>query len=266
MEIVSSEISSSNQEVDEIITKRDDKKLLEICKRQIYYGADRLAVNCATRINTEVEDMEWLVRTIHANLEIPLMPDTPNAYAIEAALKHNKFGRPLVDSITCERNRIELIMPMVKEYNASVVVLLHGNRKISETLEERLECMNTVEKVAIEYNMNKKDMILDCIMAPLSTNSNSGIVYINCLKTLKDKYPNYSYTCGLDNISYGLPKEELLNITMTMMLFALGQEYLFTNVTKESRAFIKTAKALCGEDNYTLDYIKAFRNKELNIF
>lgn len=266
MKIVSSEISTSSEIVNEILDKRDEKKLIELCTKQIYYGADRLDLNCATRIDTEVEDMEWMVKTIHSKIEVPLMPDTPNPHAIEAALKNNMHGRMLVDSITCENSRIDTIMPLVKKYNAQVVVLLHGDRKISDTLEDRLICMDTVEKIARDYNMNKKDMFLDCIMAPLSVDSSNGLMYINCLKALKEKYPEYGYTCGLDNISYGLPEEELINITMTIVLLALGQDYIFTNVTKQSRAFIKALKAIFGEDEYTLDYIKAYRNDELGIF
>jgi hypothetical protein len=157
-------------------------------------------------------------------------------------------------------------MPLVKKYGASVVVLLHGEKKISSTLEDRLECMDTVSKIASDYDMDAKDMYLDCLMAPLSMDSGNGAMYIDCLRTLKAKYPEYGYACGLDNISYGLPEEGLLNIAMAMMLLALGQELLFTNVNRWNRAFFVAAKALMGKDSFSMDYIRAYRNGELGIF
>jgi 5-methyltetrahydrofolate--homocysteine methyltransferase len=265
MEVVSSEISSSNPLVDDLIARRDGSLLLDLCRRQIDLGADRLALNCGTRIDSEVEDMGWMVRTIHESLEVPLMTDTPNPLAIEEALKNNVHGRPVVDSISCERDRIEAIMPLVKRYDASVVVLLHGDDHMPVSVQDRLDCMPMVERVAREYAMKKEDMYLDCIMAPISVDSQNGLQYLQSLRLLQENYAGYRFACGVDNISYGMPEPEILNIAMAVMLVGAGQDFLFTNSTPALRAFLRAAKALTNQDANTLEYIEAFRKGELAV-
>lgn len=266
MEIVGSNINTSLPNISQMINGRDEKKLLRLCQQQIAFGANRISMNCGTHIETEVDDMEWMVKAITSQMEIPLMVDSPNPEAISVALKYNRCGPMLVDSITCEKARIDAIMPLVKKHNALVAVLLHNENGMPEKLEERLALMPVVEEVAKCYEMDKKNMLLDSLLFPLAMGHENGALYMQCLKTLKAKYPSYSYTCGLNNISYGMPKGSLLNICFISMLLALGQEYLFVELDHNSQAFIAADRALLGFDENTMEYIGAFREEKLSVF
>jgi len=250
--------------VDDLIGRRDEGLLLEMCRRQMALGADRLALNCGTRIDTEADDMAWMVRTIHGSLQVPIMPDSPNPAAIEAALKHNLHGRPIVDSVSCEAHRIDAVMPLVRRYGATVVVLLHGSEHMPASVQDRLDCMPAVERMARDYGMKKEDMYLDCLMAPISVDSRNGLQYLASLGRIRDGYPGYRFACGVDNISYGMPEPEILNIAMALMLVGAGQEFLFTNSTPALRAFLRAARALTDQDPNTLGYIAAYRDGEFD--
>ncbi len=266
MEIVGSNINTSLPGINEMLDNRDEKALLELCRQQIEWGAHRIALNCGTRIGTEMEDMAWMVKAVASKFDIPLMVDSPNPLAIEAALENNRHGRMLVDSITCERGRIEAVMPLVKKHDALVVCLLQSEAGMPETIGDRLKLMPVVEEVAGTYGMKKQDMLLDSLLFPLAMDDQNGMLYMNCLRALKAAYPDYSYSCGLNNISYGMPETELLSIGFTSMLFALGQEYLFMELYRPSQAFLRANMALAGQDENTMDYIEAYRDGRLAIF
>ncbi len=265
MEIVGSNINSSLAGVNEMLNGRDAKKLMWFCKEQLSFGADRIDLNCGSRVGTEVEDMEWMVRTIRKESDVPLMVDSPNPDAIEVALRYNGSSKMIVDSITCEPSRIESIMPLVKRYGALVVVLLHGASGMPGSLAERLELMKTVKEVEKAYDMNPKEMLLDSLIFPLSMNDQNGLLYLDCLRQLKRQFPEYAYTCGLSNISYGMPQTELLDISYASMLLGLQQEYLFMELNANTAAFIYAFRALLGKDENTFGYLHAFRSQALNV-
>lgn len=263
MEVVSGRINTSIEGIDEILDRRDKGRLLAICEEQLALGATRLGLNCATRLKTEVEDIEWMARTIQSEMDVLLMPDTPNPLALEAVLQCNRYGRVLVDSTTCEEARIQAVMPLVKRYDAQVVVLLHDEKGMPRSVEDRLRMMPIVDKMAADYGVDKKDMYLDSLLFALSVDQNCGKVYMDSIKALKKAYPEYKYSCGLNNISYGLPERDLLNVTYLSMLASLDHDCVILDITKASSSVLTAMQALLGLDEYSIDYISAFRDGQL---
>ena len=259
MEIVGARINTSHPGIDEMITKRDTQALIALCQEQLDCGASRIALNCATRLSTEVDDMIWMTRTLQEHMEVNIMPDTPNPDAIQAVVKENRYGRVLIDSTTCEERRIAAIMPLVEEYNCQITVLLQDESGMPQTLDDRLRLMKKVEALAQTYHMNKHDIFLDCLVFPLALDHNNGKLYMGCLNAIRNEYPGYCFTCGLNNISYGLPNEPLLNIAFLIMLITLKQECVFLDIDKPTGAFLKASQALLGEDEFTLSYIRAHK-------
>jgi cobalamin-dependent methionine synthase I len=264
--VIGAVINTSVPGINEIIEQRNKKKLLEIARMQIDYGAKMLAINCGTRFDSESDDIEWMFRVIQDEIEIPLCIDSPNPEAHKAGLKVHRYGRPMVNSITAEKSRIETIMPLAARYNAMVVAILHDEDGMPKDVTGRLRVVPKIRKAAKEYGVKPEDIFLDCMIFPLSVNHDNGQVYLNTLKAVKEKYPEFKTICGLNNISYGLPQPELLNQTFLTMCAALGQEAVFIETTKLTRATFKAIQTLLGKDNYSMNYLKAYRNKELGIF
>ena len=233
---------------------------------QIYHGSEMLAINCGSRINTEPDDIEWMFRSIQDEIEIPLCIDSPNPEAHRAGLKVHRHGRALVDSITAEKARIEAIMPLVAKHDAMVVAILHDEEGMPKDVEGRLRVIPKIQLAAKEYGVKPQDVFLDCMIFPFSVNSQNGKIYLDSLKAVKKKYPEFKTICGLNNISYGLPQPDLLNQTFIAMCAALEQEAVFVEITEKTGATFKALHALLGNDEFCMNYLKAFRNKDLNIF
>ena len=258
MEIVGARINTSPG-IDEMIEKRDKAALIDLCQEQLSYGATRIALNCGTRLATEVEDMLWMAHTLQDEMEVLLMPDTPNPLAIQAVVEANRYGRVLVDSTTCEQQRIEAVMPLVQQYNCQIAVLLQDESGMPKTVEDRLRLMEKVEQISERYQVPKQDMFLDCLVFPLALDYRNGQLYAECIQAIRREYPGYRFTCGLNNISYGLPNEPLLNNAFLLFLLAMGQDCIFLDIDRVSGAFLQAAKAILGEDEYTMDYIQAYK-------
>lgn len=260
MEIVGSLINTSHPGIDEIIENRNKEALIALCKKQLLYGSTRIALNCATRLSSEVDDMIWMTRLLQDEMEVLVMPDTPNPEAIKAVVKENKYGRVLIDSTTCEENRIAAVMPIVEEYNCQITVLLQDENGMPKTVDDRLRVMKKAEQMAKDYHVKKEDMFIDNLVFPLAIDDGNGRLYMDCLRAIQKEYPGYRFTCGLNNISFGMPSANYLNITFLLMIMALGQDCFFVDIDPSLGAFIKAAQAILGEDEYTMEYISAFRS------
>ncbi|MEI7884197.1 MAG: dihydropteroate synthase [Clostridia bacterium] len=265
MYVISGVLNTSLAGVSEIINERKKNLLLEVVREQIAGGAHCIALNCGTHITTEVEDMEWLVKTIHGELEIPICIDSPNALVQEVGLKNNKCGRALVDSITLEQSRINAITPLVKKYNAKVIVLLHDESGMPKNSEERLALLPKLETVVQEFDLQKADIFIDSLVFPLAVNTENSNIYLASVQEARKRYPGYQYCCGLDNISFGLPQQELLNIAMLGMLVGIKQEAVIIKLTPAVVAFMHTMQGLSGLDVDMKKYLQAFRSKKLEV-
>lgn len=266
MFIIGAVINTSVEGIDEMIASRDGKELLRLARMQIDYGAEMLAINCGSRVETEPEDIEWMFRSIQDEIEIPLCIDSPNPEAHEAGLKVHRHGRPMVDSITAERHRIEASLPLVREHNAMVTAILHDETGMPDNTGDRLRVMPTIEEAVQEYGIDPSDVYLDGMVFPLSVNTENGSIYLETLKRLKQEHPSYKTICGLNNISYGLPQTEILNSSFLSMCAAFGQEAAFVEISRKTGAFIRGINALSGKDDFCLDYINSYRESKLNVF
>ncbi|MEI7883880.1 MAG: dihydropteroate synthase [Clostridia bacterium] len=263
--VVGATINTSVSGINELLNERDEKKLLELVEMQLERGANTLAINCGSR-ETEVEDIIWMFKTIQDNFKIPLCIDSPDPLAHEAALKIHRHGRALLDSTTLEKTRISAIVPLAKKYDTQLVVLLHDENGMPSDVAGRIAMMEKVEAMVAEYNFKRSDIYLDCLVFPLSVDKLNAKYYLDSISAIKIAYPGYKYICGLNNISFGLPEMDILNCNFISMAAAIGQDSIFIELSKASAAMLRGLQALTGEDDNCRDYLKAYRNKSLDIF
>jgi 5-methyltetrahydrofolate--homocysteine methyltransferase len=263
--IIGAVINTSVEGIDGMIEKRDKAELLRLARMQIDYGADMLAVNCGSRIESEADDIEWMFRTIQDELEIPLCIDSPNPEAHAAGLKVHRHGRPMVNSITAEQKRMHAILPLVREYGATVTAILHDESGIPGDVEGRLRVVPTIENAIKEHGIDPQEVYLDCMVFPLSVRSDNGQVYLQALQRVRREYPQFKTICGLNNISYGLPRPDILNTSFLSMCAAAGQDAAYVEISRATGAFARGIHALTGADDYCKGYISSYRASKLEV-
>ena len=262
MLIIGERINASRKAIEEAVEKKDAKVIQDEAKVQIEAGAQMLEGNCGTRINTEPEDMAWLVKTVQATVDRPLSIDSPNPKAIEAGLSVHK-GRALVNSVTAEGERAGGILPLVKKYNSQLVTLLMDERGMPKTSEERLAIAKKIMVLATNYGIREEDLYLDPLVRPVSTEPKQVWEVLKTLRSIRS-WGRVKSLVGLSNISFGLPERSLINLTFLALALEAGLDAAIIDPTDPQMiATLKASNALLGKDEYCLEYIAAHREGKL---
>lgn len=263
MLIVGERINSSRQEILEAIKTKDASFILDEAKKQLDCGAQMLDLNSAMSLEGEVDDIEWLVKLVQQDADVPLCIDSPDPKVIQKALSVHK-GKALVNSITAEKQRIDAIMPLVKEYCASVVALTMTGEGMPETAEARLDIAKHILETLEKRGIQREDIYFDPLIRPISTEAKQAKESLRALRLIKKELKGVKTICGLSNISFGLPKRSLLNATFLAMALNCGLDAVIIDPTdKIVRASLNASQALLGRDDYCLNYISMSRKGEL---
>ncbi|PKM60004.1 MAG: methyltetrahydrofolate--corrinoid methyltransferase [Firmicutes bacterium HGW-Firmicutes-4] len=259
--IVGELINTSRPAVKEAAKNRDKDMIIDLAIRQANAGATFIDVNCGNMINNEEETMEWLVNTIQSEVEVPLCIDSPSATALDVGLSLCKYGRPMINSISDEDERYDSVLPLIKKYNAKIVVLCMDSTGMPVTSDDRMKVVHTLHDKLASEGVKDDDMYFDPLVKPVSSVGTAGIEVLETIKKIKTDYPNVHFMCGLSNISYGLPNRAILNRLFVVETMTLGMDgYVLDPTNNKTMADIATSRALLGMDSYCGGYIKAHRS------
>jgi len=266
MLIIGEKINSSRKNIKEMVESKNKEFIQGLAQKQVEGGAQMLDLNIGTIRRNEPENMQWLIKTVQEAVDVPLCIDSPNHEAIKAGLEVYNWnkGKALINSVTAERKRLELILPLVKKYQCLVVALTMDEGGIPQGSKERSKIAAELMKKLIGEGIPIEDIYIDPLTLPVSTNIQNSNITLETLKRIKDFYPKVKTIIGLSNISYGLPKRKLLN--QSFLILAMGSALdavILDSTDKDLMALIRTADLLLGKDEFCRRYLKAFREGRL---
>lgn len=263
MLIVGEKINTTLKGVNEIIEGRKVKTLQNIAKKQIEAGANMLDVNVGTRVRTEVEDMEWAVKTIQEVIDIALCIDSPNPKVLEAGLKVHR-GKALINSTTAEKKRLEGIISLLREYEFQIVALTMDDKGIPENADERYRIAGRLIEKLTREGLSIQDIYIDPLVRPVSTDSQVGRVVLEAIEKISTSFKGVHIICGLSNISFGLPRRALLNRVFLAMAMDRGLDAAIVDpLDKGIMSTLTAARTLLGKDEFCTNYLSAFRGGRL---
>lgn len=258
MLLISEKINGSVKEVEKAIASRDEGYIQALAIKQANGGADFIDVNAGTLGDKEVEDMEWLVNTIQDVVEKPLAIDTTNVKALEKVLPLLK-QKILINSVNSDEHRLEPTIPLVKEYDCSLVALAVGPKNVPEPLPKKLEYAEKIMGYAEKYEIPFNRIYFDPLLMPLSVDTNTGLDFFEAIKALKKTFPGTKSICGLSNVSFGLPKRKFLNQTFVVAAMSNGLDAAILDcLDKRLMLTILGIQALLGMDQACGVYKKIF--------
>ncbi len=229
---------------------------------QIAAGAHILDINAgvpsAVPHELEPELMVRAIETVQAITDIPLCIDSSVAPALIAGLKAAK-GRPIVNSVTGEADRMEKILPVVAEYKVPVIAISNDERGISYDPKERFAIAKRIVERAAAYGIPPEDVLVDPLAMPVGAVDNAGRTLFTIVRMIREEL-GCNTICGASNISFGMPNRPLLNATFVAMAIAAGMTCAITNpLEKEIRHAIYAADVLNGNDESSMRYLSAMR-------
>ncbi|HPP06190.1 MAG TPA: dihydropteroate synthase [Syntrophorhabdaceae bacterium] len=223
MVLIGENINIMSKRIKEAISQKDPKPIREIAIAQAEAGMDMLDINLGPVRKDGPEIMEWVVKTVQEVVELPLSLDTTNIEAMEAGLRIHK-GKALINSISARPERMNALMPLAKKYNAGFIGLTIGVEGIPRDANERGLLAAQILAEAAAYDIPEEDIWLDPVVLPVNSQQLQVQGCTEFAMMLKDIAPNSKSTCGLSNVSSGVPKQlrPILNRTYLVMLKRYG--------------------------------------------
>ncbi|MCV2891263.1 methyltetrahydrofolate cobalamin methyltransferase [Ruegeria aquimaris] len=223
---------------------------------QVAAGATVLDINAGVVYNsnpnpneTEPPLMRKIVELVQGLVDVPLCIDSSVPGALEAGLEACE-GRPLLNSVTGEEERLEHILPLVKKYNVPVVAISNDDTGISEDPDVRFAVAKKIVQRAADFGIPAHDIVVDPLVMPIGAMATAGQQVFALVRRLREEL-GVNTTCGASNISFGLPNRHGINNAFLPMAMGAGMTSAIMNpvalpITQKAIAEKKEAVAAAG--------------------
>ncbi len=209
------------------IRDRKISRIRQEAREQSDAGAHTLDVNVGVPGVDEVKSMTMAVFAVNENSTLPLVIDSSDPAAMEAGLKAVD-GRALVNSISGEAKKLDIILPLAARYGAAVLGLTLDDSGIPDTAEGRLRVAERILKRALAVGLRAEDIIIDCLAMTVSAVPESALATLEAIRLVK-KELGLATVLGVSNISFGLPARGLINSHFLSMAIAAGLDCAIIN-------------------------------------
>ena len=225
---------------------------------QIEAGATMLDVNAGIPLANEPKILAESIQLIQSFTDIPLSIDSSIVEALEAGLAVYQ-GKALVNSVTGEEERLEVVLPLVKKYGAAVVAISNDETGISEDPNERFKVAKKIVERAADYGIDRQDVVVDPLIMPVGAINFAGRSALDLIIRLRSEL-KVNTTCGASNISFGLPNRHGMNAAFLSMAAGAGMTSAIMNpLHSEEMTAILGADVMNGLDPECRKWIKKFR-------
>ncbi|HVF07585.1 MAG TPA: dihydropteroate synthase [Actinomycetota bacterium] len=224
---------------------------------QVAAGAHMLDVNAGIPLADEPAILAETVRLVQSLTDVPLSIDSSIVAALEAGLAVYR-GKPLVNSVTGEDERIESVLPLVAKHGAAVVAITNDETGISEDPDVRFAVAEKIVHAAADHGISANDIVVDPLVMPVGAMGTAGRQVFALVRRLHDEL-GVNTTCGASNVSFGLPNRNGLNGAFLAMAIANGMTSAITSpLHDEVRQAVMAADVLMGADAHAEAWIRRF--------
>ena len=231
---------------------------------QVAAGALVLDVNAGvTAVNPNITEPPLLRQTIElvqSMVDVPLCIDSSVPEALKAGLEVAK-GRPLVNSVTGEEERMEAILPLCAKYNVPVIAISNDETGISEDPDIRFLVAQKIVRRAMDYGIKPHDIVVDPLVMPIGAMGTAGRQVFRLVRRLRDDL-KVNTCCGASNISFGLPNRHGINAAFLPMAIASGMTSAIMNpIRPQEMDAVRAANVLMGTDPDCTHWIMVNRDR-----
>ena len=231
---------------------------------QVAAGALVLDVNAGvTAVNPNITEpplLEMTIRIVQETVDCPIVIDSSVPGALAAGLAVAK-GRPLVNSVTGEEDRMEAILPLCAKYNVPVIAISNDETGISEDPNIRFEVARKIVRRAQDYGLKPADIVVDPLVMPIGAMSTAGRQVFALVRRLREDL-KVNTSCGASNISFGLPHRHGINAAFLPMAIASGMTSAIMNPIRPAEMdAVRAANVLMGTDADCTTWIMMNRDR-----
>jgi 5-methyltetrahydrofolate--homocysteine methyltransferase len=228
---------------------------------QVTAGAQVLDVNAGIPLADEPAILAECIKLIQSITDVPLCIDSSIVEALEAGLEAYE-GKPLLNSVTGEEERLEVVLPLVRKYQCAVVAISNDDTGISEDPDVRFDVARKIVERAADHGIPASDVVVDPLVMPIGAINSAGRQVMHIVKRLREEL-KVNTTCGASNLSFGLPNRHGLNSSFISMAIASGMTSAITNpMHADLMQAVRGANVVMGHDPECMQWIQQYRNPD----
>jgi 5-methyltetrahydrofolate--homocysteine methyltransferase len=225
---------------------------------QVEAGAHMLDVNAGIPLADEPAIIADVVKLVQSVTDVPLAIDSSIVEALAAGLAVYR-GKPLVNSVTGEEERLEAVLPLVAKYGAAVVAISNDETGISEDPDVRFAVAEKIVNRAADHGIAREDVVVDPLVMPIGAMPTAGTQVFRLVRRLREEL-RVNTTLGASNISFGLPNRVGISATFLAMAASNGLTSAITNpLEPEIGQTLLATDVLNGLDTDCARWIRTFR-------
>ena len=227
---------------------------------QVEAGAHMLDVNAGIPLADEPAILAEAIQLVQSITDVPISIDSSIVAALERGLDAYE-GKPLVNSVTGEEERLEVVLPLIKKYGAAVIGISNDETGISEDPDVRFAVAKKIVERALDHGIPREDVIIDPLVMPIGAMRFAGQQVFHIVRRCREEL-KVNTCCGASNVSFGLPNRAPLNATFLAMAIGAGMTSAITNpIEKDIRHGIMAADVMMGHDENCTKWIAANRGE-----
>ncbi|MBO5099861.1 MAG: homocysteine S-methyltransferase family protein [Treponema sp.] len=259
---------TGKKKVKEALQNHDMGFILEEAESQINSGATILDVNVGLPGINEADTMLDSIKTIQQAFTTPLQIDSSEPEVIEKALRYYN-GKALINSVNGKQSVMDKIFPLVKHYGGTIVALCLDEDGIAPTAEGRIKVAKKIINEAQKYGIKPSDIVIDALTLTVSSQQKEALETCKTISLLKEEYESQGlkFILGVSNISFGLPRRDIINSRFFAMALYAGLDACIINPLSEPMMETYYGyRALANYDENCLTYIEKYNGSKTPIY
>lgn len=230
-------------------------------EQQVAGGADVLDVNMGVPLTDEPELMRQAVLLAQSLTDLPLCIDSSVVEALQVGLATYQ-GKALVNSTTAEDERLDVILPLIKQHNAAIIALTNDETGLPMVPEERLAMTEKIMRACEKHGIPMEDLVIDPLCMTVGADPAAATILFETIHLIKEKH-GLNMTIGASNVSFGLPNRHAANAAFLPM----AQSFGLTSAVMDARTdsivtAVRAADLMLGTDPWGGNWIARFRAQQ----
>ncbi len=244
----------------EALLSGDTQFILDEAEKQLAAGAHVLDVNVGLPGIDEKQVMSDTVFLLQKTFTCPLQIDSSEPDVLAAAMRRYN-GKPLVNSVNGKQKTMDAVFPLIQKYGGSVVALCLDESGIPPTAEGRLAIAEKIVAEAAKYGIKREDIFIDMLTLTVSSQQKEASETIRGIRLLKTSpsTKGVKTILGVSNISFGLPRRDIINSHFFSMALSAGLDACIINpLSQPMLDSYRTYRAVYAFDENCMEYIDAY--------
>ena len=257
--IIGERLNPTGRKIFQEKLRADDLSTINIdVADQVAGGADMLDVNMGVPLTDEPALLARAIQLVQSLTDLPICIDSSVIEALEAGLKVYQ-GKALVNSMTGEDERMDIILPLVKKYDAAILALPNDETEIPMLAADRMIIVEKIVRRVEKEGISLENLIIDPLAMPGGADPENVKNTLETIYLVKEKY-GLNMSIGASNVSFGLPNRHALNASFMPMAMAMGlTSAIMDSRTPEVVQSVRAADLLLGLDPWGGNWISSYR-------